>query len=132
MATMAIPQERFRFDKTQRLRSRADFARVYAARIVKQAGPLRVFGCPNDLGFSRLGLSVSVRVGGAVTRNRVKRMLRESFRLLQHDLPRGYDWIVVVARHEPQALADYQRLLTSATQRLERQWHRPRQPNPSL
>ena len=118
------PSRRFGFDQTQRLRTRADFARVYEGRVVRRAGPLKVYGRPNDCGHGRLGLSVSARVGNAVTRNRVKRMLRESFRLLQHDLPRGYDWIVVVSRHEPLALVDYQRLLMSATQRLERQWNR--------
>lgn len=124
MNSPPITTHRFGFDRRKRLRTREDFARVYQARIVKRAGPLRVYGKPNDCGYGRLGLSVSARVGNAVTRNKVKRMLRESFRLLQHDLPNGYDWIVVVSRHEPLELADYQRLLMSATQQLERQWNR--------
>ena len=43
---------------------------------------------PNDAGAPRLGLAVAVKVaGGAVARNRLRRIIRESFRLHQHELP---------------------------------------------
>jgi ribonuclease P protein component len=46
---------------------------------------------------SRLGITVSRKVGGAVTRNRVKRWVRESCRRMKSELPAGVD-VVVVAR----------------------------------
>lgn len=51
----------------------------------------------NQLGYNQVGFSVSKKVGKAVVRNRVKRLMKESFRLNEEKLIQGYD-IVFVAR----------------------------------
>lgn len=88
----------------------------------KSVGPLIVFALPNEQEHQRMALAVSRRVGGAIVRNRIKRLLRESSRLLQHDLPQGYDLVVRVKQHEVLSLAEYQRLLFKAIGSLHRQW----------
>ena len=102
----------------------------------KSAGPLLVFTRPNGLPHHRLGLSVSRRVGKAVTRSRHKRLLREAFRLSQPGWGRladpasaeggGLDLVVVVRAHPLRSLAEYQQLLGSAVDAALRGWRKRR------
>jgi len=85
---------------------------------------LMVYAKPNSMGYTRMGLSTSRKVGNAPRRNRIRRMLREAFRHLQHELPVGYDLLVVVRAHEPMLLAEYQMLLTGLAARLHTMWER--------
>ena len=81
----------FAFPGHLRLRNRGRFERVLATG--KRGGDrqLQIWVLPNDLAYSRLGLIVGRRHGGAVQRNRIKRVLREAFRLSREELPRGVD-----------------------------------------
>ena len=64
----------------ERLRSKADFTRVFKQGTRVDGAWFVLLGLPNQLGFSRVGLAVGRRVGRAVQRNRIKRLLREAFR----------------------------------------------------
>lgn len=84
--------------REQRLRSAADFSRVRQRAPRGWTHPLLVlYAMPNDLGRTRVGITVSRRVGKAVVRNRVRRRIREAGRLLLPRVAAGYD-LVFVAR----------------------------------
>jgi ribonuclease P protein component len=72
----------------RRLRHKGDFDAAYAGGRRMGDGFFAVTVIRNDVGAPRLGLAVAVKVaGGAVARNRLRRIIRESFRLHQHELP---------------------------------------------
>jgi ribonuclease P protein component len=87
--------QRFRFGAPRRLRNNTDFKRVLAGRRYAADSLLVVYVCPTDLGYSRLGIAVGRKFGGAVARNRFKRIVREAFRLSQYELPQDYDFVVM-------------------------------------
>jgi ribonuclease P protein component len=108
------------FPKRMRLTHSRQFAAVYNAGKRRSSGPITVIALANGLEHNRLGLSIGRRVGGAVARSRLKRCLREAFRLIQHDAPTGYDIVVVARPHDPLPQPEYQRLLQSALERVHR------------
>lgn len=77
---------RLTLPKSHRLTHDLEFKAVYDARVRKIAGALAVSCKPNSLAHHRLGLSVGKAVGNAVVRTRCKRLCREAFRLVQHEL----------------------------------------------
>ena len=88
-----------RGSKRRRLSRSADFERVYRQGRSKANRFLVLYEFPRESGTGeegpRLGLSVSRRVGGAVARSRVKRVLREAFSLESAGLAPGTDYVVV-------------------------------------
>jgi ribonuclease P protein component len=85
----------FTFSKEHRLKHAADFRRVYERRRSVSDDWLIVYGCENQLPYSRVGFSVSRKIGGAVQRNRFRRLYREAFRATRSELPSGIDLILI-------------------------------------
>jgi len=85
-----VPAERLRLTHSQerRLRRKREFDVVYAHGRRFGNSFFGVAAHVNDKGWARLGLAVAVKTAGnAVERNRIRRMIRESFRLHQHEIP---------------------------------------------
>ena len=89
----------FAFRKAERLLKRSDFLK--ASREARQRVETRNFLVllrPNHLSRARLGVTVTKKIGNAVIRNRIKRQVKEFYRLHKHYLPQGHDLVVIARR----------------------------------
>jgi ribonuclease P protein component len=109
---------RFGFNRDDRIRRTQDFARIYNLGRRKGDRYLLIFAAANELGRTRIGLSVSRKHGSAVIRNRIKRLLREAFRLVRHDLPQGLDLVLIPRIQSGAGLDDYRHSLKRLAKRL--------------
>jgi ribonuclease P protein component len=76
-----------------RIRRRADYLRIQKRGFRTQGRFLTLISLPNGTGNARLGVSASRRLGGAVRRNRAKRLIREVFR--RNRPAAGVDLVVI-------------------------------------
>lgn len=82
---------------TVSIKENKDFRRLYYRGKSVANDYLVVYYRRNNYPYCRLGLTVSAKVGKAVVRNRIRRLIRESYRLLEDRIAVNYD-IVIVAR----------------------------------
>lgn len=104
---------------TSSLRTNNDFRQVYKRGTSAVRPCLVLYARKNKRQENRLGLTVTTKIGKAHTRNRVRRRLREIYRLHETEFRPGYDWVIVARSRAVQA--SYQRLekeLLSASQEL--------------
>ena len=90
------------------LKKNDDFRKCYNTGKSYVNRDLVLYVCGNDLGKNRIGISVSKKVGNSVVRHRIKRLIRENYRLREQMFNSGLD-IVVVARSAAKD-ADYHRI----------------------
>ncbi|MEK6598716.1 MAG: ribonuclease P protein component [Deltaproteobacteria bacterium] len=86
----------YSFTKAERILKNKDFISVRKQGKRLASKGLVLFLKTNNLGIRRLGLAVSSKVGGAVKRNRIKRLLRELFRLNKDAFPPATDIFISV------------------------------------
>lgn len=105
------------FIRSLRLRRSGDFQKIFRLGNKQKQGCLVVYTKLNGLGYARLGLAIAKKViPRATSRNRLKRLIRESFRLSQHRLP-DIDIVIAVTNR---SLYNNQVFLCD----LDKQWSR--------
>ena len=91
---MDAPRHTFR--EHERIKRRGDFERVTKEGKSVSDGLLRLRAAPNGLPHGRLGIIVSKRMSKlSPERNRMKRLIREAYRLNKHAFPPGMDWVAI-------------------------------------
>ena len=108
----------FSFPPEIRVRRPNEYAAVFAKQHKVGDAHLLLFAKKNDLGITRLGTSVSKKQGGSVTRHHLKRLLREAFRLIKHELPQGLDLVAIPRAPSHAELTDFQQSLIALARRL--------------
>jgi ribonuclease P protein component len=86
------------FGKDEHVRKKQDYTRIYAQGVRRYSERFTIITCRNETGARRLGMTVSKKVGNAVQRNRIKRLLREFFRLNKSRLPASQDIVIIAKR----------------------------------
>lgn len=119
---------RLRLKRSQRIRGQGSFRKAVHARGRYDIRVLSFHAAPNGAASHRLGISIGRKVGTAAKRNRIKRLLREAFRLTQPEHPRGapgpYDLVVVVRPHDPLTLGEYRAHLLAGLAHLDAAWRK--------
>jgi ribonuclease P protein component len=106
-----------RFGRKRRLKGARAFARVFGGKRSVANELIVMYAFPNDLAWTRLGLTVGRKHGNAVRRNRIKRLLREAFRLEGTALPAGFDFICIPKVGEVASLSAYRETIRTLAAR---------------
>ncbi|MCL2168636.1 MAG: ribonuclease P protein component [Defluviitaleaceae bacterium] len=80
---------------TKALKKNSDFGHVFKAGKAKGSFTLVVFVVPNKIGQNRLGITVSKKMGKAVVRNKLRRRIKEAFRVFENELSLGHDIVIL-------------------------------------
>ena len=86
----------FAFRRNERIRRRAEYQQIYDRGVKTHSRYLTLFTLSNSLPVGRLGIAATRKLGGAVERNRAKRLIREVFR--RNKIAPGFDIVVIPKR----------------------------------
>ena len=89
----------FSLPKNERLLKRKDFVNLNRLGKRYRTEHFTVIFKENGLNISRLGITVNRKIGNAVKRNKVKRLIREFFRLNKNCFPKGYDIVIIANKN---------------------------------
>lgn len=119
-----------RFRPHERIKEPSAFRRAFDRRRWESDANLTIYGFENGLDHARLGISVSrKKVKTAAARNRIKRLIREAFRLSKPELPVGLD-LVIVPRKPSAGFDEIRRSLPTLARALERRMRGRKPPAP--
>jgi len=85
----------FKLPQRTHLKRRGEYDAVFKQGGKAVSAALVIYALPNGMNYNRLGLAVGKKLGNAVRRNRIRRMIREAFRLENPTLPQGFSFVCI-------------------------------------
>jgi len=114
------------FSRELRVCTREAFDRVFQAKVYAADEVLVMHATENGMSHSRLGISVSRKLGHSVLRNRWKRLIREAFRRTRRDFPTGLDCVVRPRKGAQPDFHSIRRSLPQLAQQIHKRLRRER------
>ena len=102
------------------LRNNKEFQMVYNEGKSKANKYLVLYYRKNDLEYNRLGISVSKKVGNSVSRNRIKRLIKENYRLLEKDIKENNSLVILWKKSVDKEEADFYKIKEDMKQIFEK------------
>ncbi len=96
--------------KIIKIKTNRDFQRIYRKGRYAVSKGLVIYMQPNPLQINRIGITASKKYGKSVQRNRIRRLIRESYHMLQDKIKPGHDFIIV-ARKADEGKPGYHQIL---------------------
>jgi ribonuclease P protein component len=91
----------FSYRKSERVTNKSRFRAIYDQGVWVSSRNFTIVACSNAAGIKRLGITVTKKSGNSVKRNRIKRLIREFFRLNKDLFPAGHDIVIMAKKNVP-------------------------------
>ena len=101
MVVQSVCMKVLSYRKSERITKKSRFKAIYEQGVWSSSKHFTTIVCSNTQGVKRLGITVTKKAGNAVKRNRIKRLIREFFRLNKALFPPGHDAVVMAKRNMP-------------------------------
>ena len=89
------------FRRAKKITNKTSYRNIYARGSAKSSRFFTAISCRNPEGIKRLGITVTKKTGNAVRRNRLKRLIREFFRLNENLFPADHDTVIMAKKNIP-------------------------------
>jgi len=77
------------------LKKNYEFSYIFTKGKCGRSKNIDIFYCKNHTNINKIGIAVSKKIGNSVKRNKIRRLLRENYRLLEENIGKGYSMIIV-------------------------------------
>lgn len=101
---------KLKMEKKFVLKKNRDFQRLYRNGRYAASKSLVIYMQPNYLEINRIGITASKKCGKSVKRNRIRRLIRESYRMLQNNIEPGYDFVIVARKADEKKTPTFQQI----------------------